>query len=297
MLVMTSMNGVVDAVSILSLGHVFLANMTGNLLFIGLALGGAPGFSLSTSLVALGGFGAGVILCRTLIASRPVIRRLILRDAMAVEVAFLAAALVLALVSRPSPPLGPRDVMVGVCAIAFGVQNGVVHRLGVPDLTTSVMTRTLVGLLWDAGGRQEVTVRQFSSVASLVVGAILGATLVTQVGRAAPARPGCHLGRRHCVMVRLGRHPTAHLDVVCPPLLSGALGLAVGVTDFPRSSTLRVAHRNPCRILDVLDNIDFLGPPQGRGDAAADLRGTTGSVPDPRDHRSTRHKPQACWTW
>lgn len=37
MLVMTAMSGVVDAVSILSLGHVFMANMTGNLLFIGLA--------------------------------------------------------------------------------------------------------------------------------------------------------------------------------------------------------------------------------------------------------------------
>jgi uncharacterized membrane protein YoaK (UPF0700 family) len=185
MLAMTAMSGVVDAVSILSLGHVFVANMTGNLLFIGLALGGAPGFSLSTSLVALGGFGAGVILCRTSIASRPVIRLLILRDAMAVEIAFLAAALVLALLTRSNPPLGPRDVMAGLCAVALGVQNGVVRRLGVPDLTTSVMTRTLVGLLWDAGGHQEATLRQFSSVVSLVIGAILGATLVTQVGRSA----------------------------------------------------------------------------------------------------------------
>jgi uncharacterized membrane protein YoaK (UPF0700 family) len=185
MLVMTATSGVVDAVSILSLGHVFVANMTGNLLFIGLAFGGARGFSLSTSLVALGSFGAGVILCRTLTASRPLSRLLILRDAMAVEVAFLAAALILALVSRPNPPLGLRDVMAGMCAVALGMQNGVVRRLGVPDLTTSVMTRTLVGLLWDAGGHREVTVRQVSSVASLVIGAILGATLVTQVGRSA----------------------------------------------------------------------------------------------------------------
>src|ERR1700678_4399925 len=85
MLVMTAMSGVVDAVSILSLGHVFVANMTGNLLFIGLALSGAPGFSLSTSLVALGAFAAGVVACRTLIAPRPVIRLVILRDAMLVE--------------------------------------------------------------------------------------------------------------------------------------------------------------------------------------------------------------------
>jgi uncharacterized membrane protein YoaK (UPF0700 family) len=48
--------GVVDAVSILALGRVFIANMTGNVVFIGFALAGAPGFSLAASLLALAGF-------------------------------------------------------------------------------------------------------------------------------------------------------------------------------------------------------------------------------------------------
>src|SRR4051812_49887058 len=62
MLVLTVLTGVVDAVSILSLGRVFVANMTGNVVFVGFALAGAPGFSLGASLSALGGFlvGAGV---------------------------------------------------------------------------------------------------------------------------------------------------------------------------------------------------------------------------------------------
>src|SRR5437588_15096 len=62
MLVLTVLTGVVDAVSILSLGRVFVANMTGNVVFIGFALAGASGFSLSASLSALGGFlvGAGL---------------------------------------------------------------------------------------------------------------------------------------------------------------------------------------------------------------------------------------------
>src|SRR3954463_7366645 len=59
MLVLTVLTGVVDAVSILSLGRVFVANMTGNVVFIGFALAGASGFSLSASLAALGGFLAG----------------------------------------------------------------------------------------------------------------------------------------------------------------------------------------------------------------------------------------------
>src|SRR4051812_49998417 len=59
MLVLTVLTGVVDAVSILSLGRVFVANMTGNVVFVGFALAGAPGFSLAASLSALGGFLVG----------------------------------------------------------------------------------------------------------------------------------------------------------------------------------------------------------------------------------------------
>src|SRR3954471_16476669 len=59
MLVLTVLTGVVDAVSILSLGRVFVANMTGNVVFVGFALAGAPGFSLTASLSALGGFLVG----------------------------------------------------------------------------------------------------------------------------------------------------------------------------------------------------------------------------------------------
>ncbi|HEY5015850.1 MAG TPA: DUF1275 family protein [Streptosporangiaceae bacterium] len=59
LLILTAVTGVVDAVSILSLGRVFVANMTGNVVFAGFAVVGAPGFSLSASLFALAGFLAG----------------------------------------------------------------------------------------------------------------------------------------------------------------------------------------------------------------------------------------------
>ena len=59
LLVLTVATGVVDAVSILALGRVFIANMTGNVVFIGFALAGAPGFSLAASLLALAGFLLG----------------------------------------------------------------------------------------------------------------------------------------------------------------------------------------------------------------------------------------------
>ena len=58
-LVLTGVTGIVDAVSILGLGRVFVANMTGNVVFIGFALAGAPGFSVTGSFSALAGFLAG----------------------------------------------------------------------------------------------------------------------------------------------------------------------------------------------------------------------------------------------
>src|SRR5437016_376478 len=56
---MTFVTGLVDAMSYLVLGHVFVANMTGNVVFLAFALAGAPGFSILASLVAVGAFVLG----------------------------------------------------------------------------------------------------------------------------------------------------------------------------------------------------------------------------------------------
>jgi uncharacterized membrane protein YoaK (UPF0700 family) len=53
MVAMTLVTGLVDAFSYLVLGHVFVANMTGNVMFIAFALAGEPGFSIASSLIAL----------------------------------------------------------------------------------------------------------------------------------------------------------------------------------------------------------------------------------------------------
>ena len=61
MLVMLSLAaGCVDAVGFLGLGQIFVANMTGNTVLLGLALGQAKGQAALRALVALAGFVAGV---------------------------------------------------------------------------------------------------------------------------------------------------------------------------------------------------------------------------------------------
>src|ERR1700744_2349890 len=61
MVVLTVLTGVVDAASYLKLGHVFVANMTGNVVFLGFALAGAGGLSAVASLLALASFLLGAL--------------------------------------------------------------------------------------------------------------------------------------------------------------------------------------------------------------------------------------------
>src|ERR1700756_3477816 len=61
LLTLTVVTGLVDATSYLKLGHVFVANMTGNVVFLGFGIAGAGGISVWASLTALGSFLIGGI--------------------------------------------------------------------------------------------------------------------------------------------------------------------------------------------------------------------------------------------
>ena len=59
LLLLTFATGLVDAVSVLELGHVFVANMTGNVIFLGLWLAPSTVVDMTAALVALVCFIAG----------------------------------------------------------------------------------------------------------------------------------------------------------------------------------------------------------------------------------------------
>src|SRR5207244_12527783 len=92
LLLMTTVTGFVDAVSVLGLGRVFVANMTGNVVFLGFAVAGAPGFALAASLAALGGFLVGALAGGALVSARGRHRGHLLRDAAVIEVLLLLVA-------------------------------------------------------------------------------------------------------------------------------------------------------------------------------------------------------------
>jgi uncharacterized membrane protein YoaK (UPF0700 family) len=204
LLTLTLVTGLVDAVSILALGRVFVANMTGNVVFAGFAIAGAPGFSLGASLFALAGFLAGAYGGGFLTSRVGHDRALHIRAATSAEFGLLALALIVAGVSGgAAATTGTLDMAQGagafgagityvlalVLAIAMGIQNSVARKLAVPDLTTTVLTMTLTGIGADspAGHRGHVTlIRRLLVVAVMLAGGALGAWLVLHVGVVVP---------------------------------------------------------------------------------------------------------------
>jgi uncharacterized membrane protein YoaK (UPF0700 family) len=103
LIMLTIATGVVDAVSILALGRVFVANMTGNIVFIGFGLAGAPGFSLQASAIALAAFLAGAGIGGVAVVRFGGSRGVLLRNAVAGEVLLLVCAAVLLALTRCWP--------------------------------------------------------------------------------------------------------------------------------------------------------------------------------------------------
>jgi uncharacterized membrane protein YoaK (UPF0700 family) len=175
LLLLTVVTGFVDAVSILRLGHVFVANMTGNVVFLGFALAGSSGFSISASLVALAAFLAGAAAWgRVPVAGR----RAALALTVALEAVLVAAATIVSVAARGS---GQQYAMTILLALAMGAQNVTVRKLAVANLTTTVLTMTLVGLAADPPdlrGPNSRTVRHLAAVGCMLAGAVAGALVV-----------------------------------------------------------------------------------------------------------------------
>ena len=181
---LTFVTGLVDAFSYLALGHVFVANMTGNVVFLGFALAGARGFSITASLIALAAFWCGAVVGGRVGATLGDHRGRLLGAAAALEAVLLVVAVALAALG-PSPLAGGyRYALIVVLAIAMGIQNATARKLAVPDLTTTVLTLTITGTAADsalARGKGSAAGRRLIAVLAMLLGALVGALLVVHV--------------------------------------------------------------------------------------------------------------------
>jgi uncharacterized membrane protein YoaK (UPF0700 family) len=184
LLVLTVLSGMVDAVCYLGLGHVFTANMTGNIVVLGFAAAGAPGFSVPACLTSLGLFLVGAV-AGGRISLRVKQHSRLLSTAMIAEASFVAIA---AVVAYLAPAVGhgwARYTVIAILAFAMGIRNSVIRRLSIPDMTTTVLTMTLTGLAADsplAGGKSVRAGRRVTSVLAMLVGAVVGAALFLHIG-------------------------------------------------------------------------------------------------------------------
>ncbi|WP_217209583.1 YoaK family protein [Streptomyces sp. AC550_RSS872] len=181
MLILTVATGLVDAVSYLALGHVFVANMTGNVVFLGFALAGDESLSALASVVAMGSFLLGALVGGRLGTRFALHHGHLLRTSTAVQTILVAVTVVVAAVSDGRVTPGVQYTLIVFLGLAMGLQNAVARRLGVPDLTTTVLTLTLTGLAADstpAGGEAPRPGRRILSVLAMFLGALVGAQLV-----------------------------------------------------------------------------------------------------------------------
>ena len=187
LVVLTITTGLIDAVSVLGLGRVFTANMTGNIVFLGFALARVPEFSARRSLAALAAFLIGAVIGGRLGTRLDHSRQRWLLSVAVIESSLLFAAALGAsgYDSGALAPVARLYALIALTALAMGIRNATARRLAVPDLTTTVLTLTLTGLAadsWLAGGGNPRWRRRVASVAAMLGGAVVGGLLVLRGG-------------------------------------------------------------------------------------------------------------------
>jgi uncharacterized membrane protein YoaK (UPF0700 family) len=189
---LTFSTGLIDAVSFIALGHVFTANMTGNVVFIAFAVAGVPDLSVARSLVSLGSFMLGAVIGGRLnLHLSGGARRRWVNVAAATETFFLLLALAVALLGgNPHNQVGTKIAyaVIVFTGIAMGVRNAVVRKLAIPDLTTTVLTLTVTGLAAEStlgGGNNQRWFTRAAAILTMLIGAFTGALLL-RFGLAVP---------------------------------------------------------------------------------------------------------------
>lgn len=186
LLILSVTTGMIDAISVLGLGKVFTANMTGNVVFLGFAAAGAEGFKPLPLATALASFLIGALIggrAANWNRGKPLHHWLL--TAAVIESLLIWAAAVAAIGSGVAAVGTVQLLMIALLGGAMGLRNGTVRRLGIPDLTTTVLTMTLTGIAADstlAGGANPNLGRRLGAVVALFVGAALGALLINLSG-------------------------------------------------------------------------------------------------------------------
>lgn len=180
LLLLTFATGLIDAISVLVLGHVFVANMTGNVIFLGFWFVPHSGVDLTAAVVAFVSFVLGAVIGGRFARHLDDEVRIWLTAALGAEVMALTTLAVLAGTGVLTYHGTGRLILISGLAMVFGAQNVAARRFGIQELSTTVLTATIVGIGSDsrlAGGTGEREKLRFGVVLTMCAGAVVGATL------------------------------------------------------------------------------------------------------------------------
>jgi uncharacterized membrane protein YoaK (UPF0700 family) len=119
LLVLTFTTGVIDAASYLGLGHVFTANMTGNIVLLGFGVAGGSGLPVISPLVSLAAFLTGAALGGQMALALPA-RTVHLSRSMLIEIGVVLFAAVPALLLDVTPNQLSGDLVIALLAFGMG---------------------------------------------------------------------------------------------------------------------------------------------------------------------------------
>lgn len=180
LLLLTFATGLVDAISVLVLGHVFVANMTGNAIFLGFLFVPDAGIDLTAAVAACAGFAVGAVVGGRLARHWGDRTRQWITVALGSEIAMLAGLSIMAGIGVVGYVDNTKLLLIAGLAVAFGLQNSTARQFGIQDLYTTVLTATIVGIGMDsrlAGGTGQREKLRYGVVLTMIGGAVVGATL------------------------------------------------------------------------------------------------------------------------
>lgn len=192
--------GAVDAFAFLSLGGIFTANMTGNLILAGMFTRPEFGTTLLGAGAAIASFAATLYLAFRIAAARRGSASTLLLASILAQGVVLAAVLWTGLGDT-----GVRIVVIALSAAGLALQTAAVRQLGpLAGVSTTYATGTLTNLMeaLAGGGESNLAVR-LGSILALVIGAVAGTAAVTVSPALAIALP-IAAGLAALALIRLG---------------------------------------------------------------------------------------------
>ncbi|OCB31590.1 hypothetical protein A5676_07430 [Mycobacterium malmoense] len=180
LLLLTFATGLADSISILVLGHVFVANMTGNVIFLGFWLAPRTSVDLTAVVVALPTFVCTTILSGRMSRHFADRTRPWITTVLAVEIGLLVVLAVAAGAGILQYHNNTKLIIIAILAVTFGLQHSSARQFGIQELSTTVLTSTIVSLGLDsrlAGGAGDRQALRLGVVSTMCAGAFLGATM------------------------------------------------------------------------------------------------------------------------